>query len=66
MCLAPTFKNNFQNTGKKKKKKKGFGRPFLFLRFFLKKLQKVTWKICRLLFCVDNDKRLELMYLFSF
>ena len=67
MCLAPTFKNNFQNT---KNKKKLFGRTFLFLRFKKKKyLQKVMCRICRLLFlcvCVDNDKGIELIMYFFF
>ena len=45
MCLPSTFRNNFQNTEKKKK----FGRLFIFL----KNLQKVT---CRILESVDYDK----------
>ena len=47
-----------------KTKKKLFARPFLFFKFFfLKILQKVTCRIFRLLF-LDNDKWIELMYLF--
>ena len=64
MCLAPTFKYNFKNT---KKKKLLFRISFLFLRFKKKKLQKVTHRICKLLFCVDNDKGIKfIIYLFIY
>ena len=40
MCLAPTFKNNFQNTEKKKKKKKRVWETISIFEIFLKKITK--------------------------
>ena len=40
MCLAPTFKNNFQNTGKKKKKKKRVWETISIFEIFFKKITK--------------------------
>ena len=61
MCLAPTFKNNFQNTKIKKKK---VWETISIFEIFFSKLQKITYKICKFFFFLDHDKRLELMYLF--
>ena len=62
MCLAPTFKNNFQNT---KKKKKNVWETISIFEILKKNLQKVMCRICKLLFCMDNDKVIELiMYFF--
>ena len=57
MCLAPTFKNNFQNT---KNKNNCLWDHFYF--WDLKKYIYLHKVICRLLFFfVDNDKRIELI-----
>ena len=57
--FGSTFKNNFQNTEKKKKK---VWETISIFEIFKRKLQNVISRICRLflkLFLVDNDKERE-------
>ena len=65
ICVWLPLYEQFQNTKNKNKKKKNCLEDHIyFWDFFF--IQKVTYRIYRLLFFEDNDKEIELMYPFFF